>query len=84
MTREELKELRQSLNFDQAEMGLHMGLSRRQYQDIETGASPFRPIHEVAAKYVSLWRAVELEAPMKADAEARRYSLRLARQINGE
>jgi DNA-binding XRE family transcriptional regulator len=51
MDRHELLKLRDSLDATQTEMAAAMGVPLRTYQDIETGISKFRPIHERAAAW---------------------------------
>lgn len=52
MTAYDLATLRTGIGRTQAKMAEDMGLSRRAYIDIETGASPLRKIHQLAAERV--------------------------------
>ncbi|MCW0014894.1 helix-turn-helix transcriptional regulator [Rhizobium sp. BT-226] len=47
----DLKAFRASLDLTQHQMAEAMGMPFRSYQDIESGKSPVRPVHEAAAKY---------------------------------
>jgi DNA-binding XRE family transcriptional regulator len=56
---EGLKELRRTCKLSQGEMAARLGLSLRAYQDIETGASPYRKLHRLAVERLALELAVE-------------------------
>lgn len=55
-----IRELREKLNLNQHEMAHRMGVPFRTYQDIETGVSAARPIHQRAAERAAFALAAEL------------------------
>lgn len=83
MTAEELIALRKSLGLTQAELGERIGLALRSIQEIESGKTPVRPSHALAAERIALALAVERKDPMLAPAAVRREALELARLIAG-
>jgi transcriptional regulator with XRE-family HTH domain len=83
MTIEELVALRKRLGLTQTEMGERIGLKLRSLQEIESGKTPLRPSHALAAERVALALAVERGDPMLAPLSVRREALELARLIAG-
>jgi transcriptional regulator with XRE-family HTH domain len=83
MTAEEMTALRKSLGLTQAEMGERIGLALRSVQEIESGKTPLRLSHALAAERIALGLAVERKEPMLAPAAIRREALELVRMITG-
>lgn len=54
LTPERLASLRKDIGFSQVQMADAMGVSRRTYIDIETGAVEMRKIHKLAAERAAL------------------------------
>lgn len=84
MDRANLAALRKAFGLTQSEMATLMGLSSRAYQEIESGRSPLREIHVLAAERVALSMAVRKPDLSLAPANVRKEALELARLITGE
>lgn len=70
--------IRKRLGLTQAEMGTELGLSLRAYQDLEKSDGPVRAAYVLAAKHLSLQRAVEFRNPDLATHETMRLASQLA------
>ena len=68
MDRTELLKLRNEFGATQTEMADAMGVPLRTYQDIETGVSKFRPIHERAA--LEAYRTLKMLRPAPFEGKA--------------
>jgi transcriptional regulator with XRE-family HTH domain len=75
--KEDLIELRKSLDFTQKQMAEEMGLSLRAYQAIEAGESEYRMLHRLAAERVAMMRAVDLKNPALAPLPVRQDAIAL-------
>lgn len=62
---------------------MRLGMSLRQYQEIENGRAPCRQIHILAAERVAFEDAVEAQDIAAAPASIRNLALRLAALIRG-
>lgn len=73
--KEDLINLRKSLDLTQAQMADELGMSLRAYQAIEAGESAYRRLHRLAAERVAMMRAVDIKnaslapVPVRQDAE---------------
>lgn len=76
--KEDLIELRKSLDLTQTQMAQEMGLSLRAYQAIEAGESAYRMVHRLAAERIALMKAVDLKNPALAPVAVRQDALELA------
>ena len=61
MSREPLRETRARAGITQNEMATRLGLSLRQYQDLEGGAAPLRELHTLAQDMASMNLALDPE-----------------------
>lgn len=59
MTPDDLRAFRTALEWSQEKMAEEIGISRRQYQDIEAGRWPIRRTQELAIERVLFHEAVE-------------------------
>lgn len=81
MNGHDLRLLRQQAGLGQAEMAQHMGLSHRQYQEVEGSGEPLRPMHVMAAGAASMALAIAKEDPGLLTLEALEAVITLAPMI---
>jgi transcriptional regulator with XRE-family HTH domain len=77
--KEDLIDLRNSLGLTQQQMAEQLGLALRSYQAIESGESPYRYIHRLAAERVALMLAVDKQQPELVPDAVRKDAVDLVR-----
>jgi hypothetical protein len=61
-----------------------LGMSLRNYQNLESGETAIKKTIELAIEHVALITAYELEDPMLASTSTRKMSIALAKKLVGE
>lgn len=84
MTPADLRDWRKSADLSQGQLAMAIGLSLRQYQEIEAGATALRPLHRNALEHVSLKLAVERGSLDLAFPAARSLAAKYAALFEGE
>lgn len=78
---EQLLAARKRLKLTQGEMAGFIGLSKRAYSDLETGNTPIRGLHMLAADQVSLMLAAQQKDPSMVPPHFRKEILMLAKDL---
>jgi transcriptional regulator with XRE-family HTH domain len=81
---EKLAHIREALHYTQSAMAARLGMSLRQYSDLENAKSTFRPVYLLAAERVAMIDAISQKDITAAPAVVRNDALALADLIRGK